>query len=363
MAVRKFARWMWRERSGILSSAGLEASVSVWAMVLNWSSMQLEAPLARDRSGHAGVCRYSPLKCRTGVSYNNRVEKWRDRGRSSWQIRESDLGEHVGEHGCGSWRSLSTTSLGRSLTRLDPDEHRGFLFRKRLKTHFMQQSIRHWGSMSPVRHLLLLLLLLLFWFRPWPPCDHRRCLMRRRAPAWKDPALSQESWPRTWLSSIEARCRGTRTSTPRHIVREPPFETEPASGPPCRVEYHPRIDETWFRGTSWSLRWGIRRQRRGQVRGRFPEERQNRSSRHRTWDPRWPCSTICKVRYDRIQADASPHTPKLDSSRSNSLSVSIVSNAAEISSDKRTLLDPNSMLVFRSMTTQSRAVSVECLRL
>ena len=33
------------------------------------------------------------------------------------------------------------------------------LFRKRLKTHFMQQPIRHWGSMSPVRHLLLLLLL------------------------------------------------------------------------------------------------------------------------------------------------------------------------------------------------------------
>ena len=36
------------------------------------------------------------------------------------------------------------------------------LFRKRLKTHYMQQSIfHHWGSMSPVRHLLLLLLLLL----------------------------------------------------------------------------------------------------------------------------------------------------------------------------------------------------------
>ena len=33
------------------------------------------------------------------------------------------------------------------------------LFRRRLKTHFMQQSIsHHWGSMSPVRHLLLLLL-------------------------------------------------------------------------------------------------------------------------------------------------------------------------------------------------------------
>ena len=33
------------------------------------------------------------------------------------------------------------------------------LFRKRLKTHLMQQSIfHHWGSMSPVRHLLLLLL-------------------------------------------------------------------------------------------------------------------------------------------------------------------------------------------------------------
>ena len=112
MVVRKFVRWMWRKRSWILSSAGLEASVGVWAMVLNWSSMQLEAQLARDRSGHAGVCRYSPLKCHTGVSYNNRVEKWRDRGRSSWQIRESDLGEHVGEHGCGSWRSLSTTLLG-----------------------------------------------------------------------------------------------------------------------------------------------------------------------------------------------------------------------------------------------------------
>ena len=35
------------------------------------------------------------------------------------------------------------------------------LFRRRLKTHYMQQSIsHHWGSMSPVRHLLLLLLLL-----------------------------------------------------------------------------------------------------------------------------------------------------------------------------------------------------------
>ena len=33
------------------------------------------------------------------------------------------------------------------------------LFRKRLKTHLMQQFIfHHWGSMSPVRHLLLLLL-------------------------------------------------------------------------------------------------------------------------------------------------------------------------------------------------------------
>ena len=76
MAVRKFARWMQRERSWRLSSAGLEASVSVWAMVLSWSSMQPEAQLARDRSGHAGVCRYSPLKCHTGVSCNNRVEKW-----------------------------------------------------------------------------------------------------------------------------------------------------------------------------------------------------------------------------------------------------------------------------------------------
>ena len=39
------------------------------------------------------------------------------------------------------------------------------LFRKRLKTHLMQQSIfHHWGFMSPVRHLLLLLLLLLSTF-------------------------------------------------------------------------------------------------------------------------------------------------------------------------------------------------------
>ena len=103
MAVRKFARWKLREWSSILSSAGLEPSVSVWAMVLNWCSMQLEAQLARDRSGHAGVCRCSSLKCHTGVSYNNRVEKWRDRGRSSRQIRKSDLGKHVGEHGCGSY--------------------------------------------------------------------------------------------------------------------------------------------------------------------------------------------------------------------------------------------------------------------
>ena len=35
-------------------------------------------------------------------------------------------------------------------------------FSERLKTHYMQQSIlHHWGSMSPMRHLLLLLLLLL----------------------------------------------------------------------------------------------------------------------------------------------------------------------------------------------------------
>ena len=263
--------------------------------------MQLEAQLARDRSGHAGVCRCSPLKCHTGVSYNNRVEKWRDRGRSSRQIRKSDLGEHVGEHGCGSWRSSSTTSLGRSLTRLGPNEHRGF------------------------------------WFRPWPPHDRRRYPTRRRAATWKDRALSQGSWPRTWLSSIEARCRGTRTSTPRHIVREPPFETEPGSGSPCRVEYRPRIDETWFRGTPWSLRWGIRRQRRGQVRGRFPEERQNRSSRYRTWDPRWPQHDL-PVLYDRIQADASSHTPKSDCSRSNRFSVSIVSNASEIFSHLLTWL-------------------------
>ena len=37
--------------------------------------MLLEAQLVRDRSGHAGVCRYLPLKWRTGVSCNNRVEK------------------------------------------------------------------------------------------------------------------------------------------------------------------------------------------------------------------------------------------------------------------------------------------------
>ena len=158
--------------------------------------------------------------------------------------------------------------IGRSLTRLDRGEHRGF------------------------------------WFRPWPPRDHRRCPTRRRAPAWKGPALNRGSWPRTWLSSIEARCRGTRTSTPRHIVREPPIETEPGSGPPCRVGCRPRIDETWFRRTPWSLRWGIRMQRRGQVRGRFPEEAQNRSSRHRTWDPRWPRSTICQ--WDTIESRPTP---------------------------------------------------------
>ena len=83
-----------------------------------------------------------------------------------------------------------------------------------------------------------------------------------------------------------------------------PFQTEPGSGFPCRVEYRPRIDETWFRGTSWSLRWGIRIHRRGQVRGRFPEERQNRSSRHRTWDPRWPRSTICQ--WDTIESKPTP---------------------------------------------------------
>ena len=138
----------------------------------------------------------------------------------------------------------------------------------------------------------------------WPPRDHRRCPTRRRAPAWKGPALNRGSWPRTWLSSIEARCRGTRTSTPRHIVREPPIETEPGSGPPCRVGCRPRIDETWFRRTPWSLRWGIQRQRRGQVQGRFPEERQNRSSRHRTWDPRWPRSTICQ--WDTIESRPKP---------------------------------------------------------
>ena len=45
---------------------------------------------------------------------------------------------------------------------LHHDEHQ--LFRRRLKTHYMQQSLlHHWGSMSPVRTLLLLLLLLLLW--------------------------------------------------------------------------------------------------------------------------------------------------------------------------------------------------------
>ena len=44
--------------------------------------------------------------------------------------------------------------------RLHHNEHQ--LFRRRLKTHYMQQSLlHHWGSMSPVRTLLLLLLLLL----------------------------------------------------------------------------------------------------------------------------------------------------------------------------------------------------------
>ena len=48
--------------------------------------------------------------------------------------------------------------------RLLHNEHQ--LFRKRLKTHYMQQSVlRHWGSMSPVWTLLLLLLL---WKRKWP---------------------------------------------------------------------------------------------------------------------------------------------------------------------------------------------------
>ena len=115
MAVRKFARWMWRERSWMLFSAELEASVSVWAVVLSWNSMQLEARLVRDRSGHAGVCWYSPLTCRTGVSCNNPVEKWGDRGRSSWQIRESDLGEHVGEHGCGSSGKYATEIMSTQL--------------------------------------------------------------------------------------------------------------------------------------------------------------------------------------------------------------------------------------------------------
>ena len=44
--------------------------------------------------------------------------------------------------------------------RLHHNEHQ--LFRRRLKTHYMQQSLlHHWGSMSPVRTLLLLLLPLL----------------------------------------------------------------------------------------------------------------------------------------------------------------------------------------------------------
>ena len=42
--------------------------------------------------------------------------------------------------------------------------------------------------------------------------------------------------------------------------------------------------------------------------------------------------------YNRIQADASPHTPKLDSRCSNSLSVSIVSNAADVFSHLLTWL-------------------------
>ena len=125
MAVRKLARWMLRERYWILSSDGLEASVSVWAMGFElefhaaWSTTRARSFWTR--------CSLSMFAFKVPyMSDNNRVEKWRDRGRSSWQIRKSDLGEHVGEHGCGSCRSLSTTSLRRSLTRLGQDEHRWF---------------------------------------------------------------------------------------------------------------------------------------------------------------------------------------------------------------------------------------------
>ena len=52
------------------------------------------------------------------------------------------------------------------------------------------------------------------------------------------------------------------------------------------------------------LRWGTQRQRRGQVWGRFPEERQNRSSKRPTWDPRWPRSTICQ--WDTIESRPTP---------------------------------------------------------
>ena len=73
-------------------------------------------------------------------------------------------------------------------------------------------------------------------------------------------------------------------------------------------------------------------------RGRFPEERQNRSSRHPTWDPRWPHSTICQ--WSTIESKPTPaHTLRNRSLvERNSLSVSIVSNAAEIFSHLLTWL-------------------------
>ena len=69
------SRWLW----WMLSSDGLEAIVVVWAKVLSWNTKLLEAQLTQDHSEHVGVCRYSTLKCCTGVSYNSQAEKWWNR--------------------------------------------------------------------------------------------------------------------------------------------------------------------------------------------------------------------------------------------------------------------------------------------
>ena len=83
--------------------------------------MQLEAQLARDRSGHAGVCRCSPLKCHTIIESRSDETKGDRLG-----IFESQTSANMSESTDVEVGGLY--QLERSLTGLDRDEHRGFDF-------------------------------------------------------------------------------------------------------------------------------------------------------------------------------------------------------------------------------------------